>query len=152
MLGDAAFRKGLHAFIDRWHGKHPIPWDMFNTFNDVTGQNLDWFWNKWFFSNSYIDLAVAGVTRTGSGYTVSLENIGGMPAPVDLQATFADGSSEVFHQTPGIWAGDQRRATVSISTRKVLQSLVLNGGIWMDADTTNNRWAAGIASQRVPQN
>ena len=50
MLGDAAFRKALHAFIDRWHGKHPIPWDMFNTFNDVTGQNLNWFWNKWYFT------------------------------------------------------------------------------------------------------
>ena len=37
MLGDAAFRHALHAFMDRWHGKHPIPWDFFNTFNDVTG-------------------------------------------------------------------------------------------------------------------
>ena len=143
MLGDAAFRRGLHAFIERWHGKHPIPWDMFNTFNDVTGQNLNWFWNKWYFSNSYIDLGITAVTRTGSGYTVSLENIGGMPAPVDLRASFADGSGEVFHQAPGIWASDQRRASVAISTRKTLQSLVLEGGIWMDADTTNNRWAAG---------
>ena len=152
MLGDAAFKKALHAFIDRWHGKHPIPWDMFNTFNDVTGQNLNWFWNKWYFSNSYIDLGITAVTRSGSGYTVSLENIGGMPAPVDLQASFTDGSSEVFHQTPGIWAGDQRRANVLISTRKTLQSLGVNGGIWMDADTTNDRWAVGIPSQRLPQN
>jgi aminopeptidase N len=141
MLGDAAFKKALHAFIDRWHGKHPIPWDMFNTFNDVTGQNLNWFWNKWYFSNSYIDLGITAVTRSGNGYTVSLENIGGMPAPVDLQASFTDGSTEVFHQTPGIWAGDQRRASVLISTRKTLQSLVLGGGIWMDADTTNDKWA-----------
>jgi hypothetical protein len=141
LLGDAEFRKGLLAFIDRWHGKHPIPWDMFNTFNDVTGQNLNWFWNKWYFTNSYIDLAVSSVTRTGSGYTVIIENIGGMPAPVDLQASFADGSSEVFHQSPGIWAGDPRRTSVAITTRKTLQSLVLHGGIWMDADTTNNRWA-----------
>ena len=38
LLGDDMFRKCLHAFIDRWHGKHPIPWDFFNTFNDVVGQ------------------------------------------------------------------------------------------------------------------
>ncbi|HEV2644529.1 MAG TPA: M1 family metallopeptidase, partial [Candidatus Elarobacter sp.] len=39
LLGDAEFRKSLHAFMDRWHGKHPIPWDFFNTFNDVSGKN-----------------------------------------------------------------------------------------------------------------
>jgi hypothetical protein len=140
MLGDAAFGKALHAFIDRWHGKHPIPWDFFNTVNDVTSQNLSWFWNSWYFSNNYIDLAVGAVEKTGNGYTVVVNNIGGMPAPVDLEAHYPDGTSEVIHETPSIWAADQKRATVTISTGKSLQSLVLNGGIWMDADSTNNRW------------
>src|ERR1700680_732295 len=140
MLGDAAFGKALHGFIDRWHGKHPIPWDFFNTVNDVTGQNLNWFWNSWYFSNNYIDLAVGGVEKTGNGYTVVVNNIGGMPAPVDLEAHYADGSNEIIHETSAIWATDPKRATVTISTGKSLQSLVLNGGIWMDADSTNNRW------------
>ena len=141
LLGDAAFGKALHAFMDRWHGKHPIPWDFFNTVNDVTGRNLNWFWNSWYFSNGYIDLAVGGVEKTGNGYTVVIDNIGGMPAPVDLETHYADGSSEVIHETPAIWAADQRRATVTISTKKSLQSLALNGGIWMDADSTNDRWS-----------
>jgi len=152
MLGDDAFRRGLHAFIDRWHGKHPIPWDMFNTFNDVTGQNLNWFWNRWFFSNNYMDLAIAAVTRTGSGYTVTVDNIGGMPVPVDLQATFADGTSEVVHRTPAVWTADARRADIAVPTRKAVQSVALNGAIWMDADSTNNRWTAGTASQVRPRN
>jgi len=141
LVGDATFGKALHTFMDRWHGKHPIPWDFFNTVNDVTGQNLNWFWNSWYFSNSYIDLGVSGVTKTGSGYSVSIDNIGGMPAPVDLEAHYGDGSSAVIHETPAIWAADQRRATVAIATSKSLRSLVLNGGIWMDADSTNNRWS-----------
>ena len=141
LLGDAAFGKALHAFMDRWHGKHPIPWDFFNTVNDVTGQNLNWFWNSWYFSNGYIDLAVGGVEKTGNGYTVVIDNIGGMTTPVDLEARFGDGTSEVIHETPAIWAADQRRAIVTISTKKSLQSLALNGGIWMDADSTNNRWS-----------
>ena len=147
LLGDAEFRKGLHAFIDRWKGKHPIPWDMFNTFNDVTGQNLNWFWNRWFFANGYIDLAISAVTRTGSGYTVSIDNIGGMPVPVELRATFGDGTSERIHQTPGVWAAGARRADVAIQTQKVVQSVELVGGIWMDADSTNDRWTAGAPSR-----
>ena len=140
MLGDAAFGKALHGFMDRWHGKHPIPWDFFNSVNDITGQNLNWFWNSWYFSNNYIDLAVGGVEKAGNGYTVVLNNVGGMPVPVDLEAHYGDGSNETIHETPAIWAADQRRATVTISTNKSLQSLGLNSGIWVDADTTNNRW------------
>jgi Peptidase family M1 domain len=141
MLGDAAFGKALHSFMDRWHGKHPIPWDFFNTVNDVTARNLNWFWNGWYFSNSYIDFAVRSVEKTGNGYTVGIDNIGGMPAPVDLETHYADGSSEVIHETAAIWEANPRRATVAISTNKSLQSLVLNGGIWVDADSTNNRWS-----------
>ena len=141
MLGDAAFGNALHAFMDRWHGKHPIPWDFFNTVNDVTGQNLNWFWNSWFFSNNYIDLALRGVTKTDNGYTVVIDNIGGMPAPLDLEAHYGDGTSDVIHETPAIWHADPRRASVAIPTRKSLQSLFVNGGIWVDADSTNNRWS-----------
>jgi hypothetical protein len=140
MLGDAAFGKALHGFMDRWHGKHPIPWDFFNSVNDITGQNLNWYWNSWYFSNNYIDLAIGGVEKAGNGYSVVLNNIGGMPVPVDLEAHYGDGSNEVVHETAAIWAADQRRATVTISTNKSLQSLNLNGGIWVDADSTNNRW------------
>ena len=95
----------------------------------------------WYFGNNYIDLAVGDVEKTGNGYTVVVNNIGGMPAPVDLEAHYGDGTSEVIHETPAIWAADQKRATVTISTGKSLHSLMLNGGIWMDTDSTNNRWS-----------
>jgi hypothetical protein len=141
LLGDAAFRAGLHGYMDRWHGKHPIPWDFFYSFNDITGRNLNWFWNAWFFSNGFIDHAISSVTHASGGYSVMIDNVGGMPSPINLQARYADGSSEVIHQTPGIWEANLRRATVSIPTRKTLQTLTLDGGIWLDADSTNNRWS-----------
>jgi hypothetical protein len=140
LLGDADFGRALHGFMDRWHGKHPIPWDFFNTVNDITGRNLNWFWNSWYFSNDYIDLAVRSVEKSGNGYTVVIDNVGGMPAPVDLRLGFTDNTTDVVHETPAIWAADLRRASVSVPTSKTLQSLTLDGRIWMDADTTNNRW------------
>jgi aminopeptidase N len=142
MLGDAQFRKSLHAFMDRWHGRHPIPWDFFNTFNDVSGQNLNWFWNNWYFSNNYIDMAVASVSRTDHGYSLTIDNIGGMAAPVDVRVKYSDGDTATFHQTPAIWESNQKRAIVRIPTEKTISSLDLDGGIWMDADTANNGWTA----------
>jgi hypothetical protein len=142
LLGDATFRKCLHAYIDRWHGKHPIPWDFFNTFNDVSGKDVNWFWRDWFFSHNYIDLALAGVQKTGSGYSIAVQNVGGMDAPFNVIAHYADGSTDSLHQTPAVWEANQQRTTVTLPTRKTLSALTLDGGIFMDADTTNNRWTA----------
>ncbi len=76
------------------------------------------------------------------GYAVTLRNMGGMPAPVDLVLRYADGSTETVHETPAIWAADLGHATVAVTTGKTLQSLALDGGIFVDADRTNDRWAA----------
>jgi hypothetical protein len=141
LLGDAAFKTALHAYMDRWHGKHPIPWDFFYTFNDVTGQNLNWFWRAWYFEPSYIDLGIASVTP-GANTTIVIDNIGGMPAPVDVTLRFTDGTTQTVHETPAIWRADQARATVTIPTPKPVRSVTLDGGIWMDANTSNNTWSA----------
>ncbi len=138
LLGDALFKKCLQAYMDRWHGKHPTPWDFFYTFNDVAGKNLNWFWNNWFFSTNYIDLSITDVKSSGNNYSVTIKNIGGMDAPVDVIATYKDGSTEKFHQSPGIWMNDQKQAVVNIKAKEKITSLTLDGGIWMDADESNN--------------
>src|SRR6478735_7501231 len=141
MLGDELFKKCLHAYMERWNGKHPIPWDFFYTFNNISGKNLNWFWNNWFFSTYYIDLAITGVKSNSNAYTVTLKNIGGMAAPVDVIATYQDGSTEKFHQTPAIWMKDQSQTSITINTKKKVKSITLDGGIFMDADTSNNIWS-----------
>ncbi|HRH61469.1 MAG TPA: M1 family metallopeptidase, partial [Chitinophagaceae bacterium] len=64
LLGDDMFKKCLHEYMSRWHGKHPIPWDFFYTFNDAAGENLNWFWRNWFFSNNYIDMGINSAAKT----------------------------------------------------------------------------------------
>ncbi|MBS1668431.1 MAG: M1 family metallopeptidase [Bacteroidetes bacterium] len=140
LLGDPMFKKCLQEYMYRWHGKHPIPWDFFYTFNDASGENLNWFWNNWFFSNYYIDLAIEKVSKTTSGYAITIKNIGGYAAPVDLQLHYSDGSSDTLHQTPRLWEKNQKRAVVDIKSKKKITSIELDGGIFMDADETNNVW------------
>ena len=140
MLGDVAFKNALQEFMRRWHGKHPIPWDFFNTVNNVTGQNLNWFWNGWFFANGYIDLGIGGADKSGDGYSVRINNIGGMPVPFDIQAQYSDGTNQTVHETAAIWSTNAKTAVVPIPTRKTLQSLKIATGIWVDADSTNDTW------------
>lgn len=139
LLGDAVFKKSLHEFITRWHGKHPLPWDMFNTFNAASGRDLNWFFNNWFFSNGYIDLAVQSVTPSNTGYTVNIKNVGGFAAPVNITVVYSDGTTETLHQTPKLWSKNQKEAAVNISTKKKANSISLEGGIFMDADESNNK-------------
>ena len=143
LLGDTQFRKGLHEFMSRWHGKHPIPRDMYNTFNDATGRDLNWFWNNWHFTNGYIDLALTSVKKSNAGYALTIENVGGLVAPVDVVVKYADGMSETVHQTPLIWQANQKRAVVTIATKKWCNRVELSGGIWMNADGTERlKWTA----------
>jgi hypothetical protein len=140
MLGDELFKKALHGYMDRWHGKHPIPWDYFNSMSNITGKNLDWFFNNWFFTNYYIDLSLKSVTKASGGYTAAIKNIGGFVLPFNIKVTYADGSAESIHQTPAVWEKNQKQITVSLKTTKVVKSVTLDGGIFMDADESNNTW------------
>ena len=141
LLGDDLFRKALHDYISRWNGKHPLPWDFFNSFNSSTGKDLNWFWSDWYFSSNYIDFGVGQVSGGPGNYSVTIKNIGGYPAPVDINVQYTDGSADSFHQTPAIWETGKQQVTVSIAAKKKIKSLRLVGGIFMDANEMDNSWS-----------
>ncbi|MDN6280200.1 MAG: M1 family metallopeptidase [Psychroflexus sp.] len=140
LLGDEMFQKSLQTYMERWNGKHPIPWDFFNSFNDVSGKNLNWFWNSWFFSNNYIDFAIQKVNLKRDKAKLHIKNVGGMPAPFDVVVTMQDGSKETYRQTPEIWVDNLVETTIELKGVKNATEISLDGGIWMDADLSDNVW------------
>lgn len=142
LLGDRLFLKALHVYMDNWHGKHPIPWDFFNSINSGSGRNLNWFFNNWFFTNDYIDLNLQSVSEDNTGYLLSVQNIGGFAIPFDVKLTYADGSTQTLHQTPIVWQHNQQQIWIQIKTTKAIRSATLDNGIFMDADASNNSWKA----------
>jgi hypothetical protein len=139
MLGDELFKKCLHTYMDRWHSKHPIPWDYFNTMSNASGQDLTWFFQNWFFSNNYIDLALTKADKTAQGTTISIKNIGGFAVPVDLKVDYADGSTETLHRTPELWRANQQQASITVPAGKAVRAVSFDHGLYMDADTKNDR-------------
>jgi hypothetical protein len=143
LLGDKLFKKALHNYMNNWNGKHPIPWDYFYSMEKGSGKKLDWFFYNWFFTPGYIDLDLANVEKTAKGwYMLDIKNIGGLAIPFDVIATYDDGSNESFHQSPMVWERNQKETSVSIKTEKAVKSLRLDGGIFMDANETDNTWTA----------
>ncbi|MFV5697439.1 M1 family metallopeptidase [Flavobacterium sp. ZT3R17] len=140
LLGDDLFKKALHTYMENWNGKHPIPWDYFNSVNSSTGKNLNWFFNNWFFSNNYIDLAVAKVNSIESKNSISIKNEGGFAIPFDVNVVYADGTKETVHKTPAVWATNQKMTTVTLKGAKRIKSVTLDGGLFMDATPSDNSW------------
>jgi len=142
LLGDELFKKCLQEYMSRWHGKHPLPWDFFNTFNNVTGKNLNWFWNNWFFGTGYIDYDLQEVKKSSTGYNIAIKNKGGFFAPVDVMVKYTNGTMETKHLTPAIWEKNPNLVNVPLATKKKIESVKLDGGIFMDADESNNQTPA----------
>lgn len=138
LLGDELFKKCLQGYMERWHGKHPTPWDFFNSISDIAGKNLNWFWNNWYFGNNYIDLSITSLTKQANGYTAIVQNTGGMANPFDVKITYKDGTTETIHQTPAVWEANQKQATIAIPGKKEIKSVTLDGGIYMDAEPKDN--------------
>jgi len=136
LLGDDLFKKSLHAYMQNWNGKHPIPWDYFNSINTASGKNLNWFFNNWFFTTHYIDLSVKNVDAK----SISVQNIGGFAIPFDVNIIYADNSKETLHQTPAIWEKNQKVATIALKKQKQIRQITIDGGIFMDATPKNNEW------------
>ncbi|MGZ3945334.1 MAG: M1 family aminopeptidase, partial [Mucilaginibacter sp.] len=142
MLGDELFKKALHTYMDNWHGKHPMPWDYFNSMSNGSGKNLNWFFNNWFFTNGYDDLALTKVEKSAGGYKLDIQNVGGFAIPFDIKVTYVDGETGSFHEKPSVWEKNQKQTVVIIRTIKAIKSITLDNGIFMDSNESNNSWKA----------
>ncbi len=142
ILGEEMFRQCLLEFINRWSGKHPTPYDLFFTFNDVSGENLNWFWEPWLLKFDYPDLAIEGMEDVSSEYRIIIANKGGMPFPSSLEIKFGDGTTRNIPMDARIWA-DGNRHIVSISKNKKISGLVLHTEGYPDCVSRNNFYPAG---------
>jgi hypothetical protein len=143
LLGETLFKKCLQGYIARWHGHHPIPWDFFNAFNNISGKDLNWFWNNWFFSHGYTDLSVEKVIRGKDDYGVTVKNIGGFDIPFDVKINYTDGTKEDIHETPGVWEKDGQQTIIHIKSDKEISTLTIDTGLWADANEKDNVWKTG---------
>jgi urease beta subunit len=138
-LGDDAFFKGLHFYIQQWNGKHPLPLDFFNCMNSGSGKNLNWFWKKWFYEDGYADLTITKVNNSAVTKQIVIENKGTKPIPVDATITFSDGSKQKFHRNILVWE-KSNKTMISFSSSKKIVKVELGSLYTPDSNKTNNIW------------
>jgi hypothetical protein len=137
-LGHDLFLKALHEYINRWKGKHPIPYDFFFTFNDVAKEDLSWFWNPWFMNKHFPDLAIKSVRPKGNKTEITVENMGGVPVPVNLNVTYDDKSTEAIKHNISVWKKGNREFKLEFSSNKKITKVEVDTRAVPDADKSNN--------------
>ena len=146
MLGYEKFHECMTVYMDRWKGKHPGPYEFFNTFNNVSGQNLDWFWRPWFFEFGYPDLKLTvakmdNAASEGPNYVVYVERNGMMPVPLHLEIEFADGSKERIHKSAEVWKNiEQRTLQLNLIQGKTPIKVSLGSKTIPDVKPKDNFW------------
>jgi aminopeptidase N len=147
ILGPAVFDEAFREYTRRWAFRHPQPADFFRTIEDVSGRDLDWFWRGWFFTTATLDQAVESVTQKADSagtneVTIVVRNLGQQVMPVELQVTFADGSTRLYQYPVEIWyKGDRYNA--EIKTDKPVTAAAVNpDGGFPDLVPVNNGWKA----------
>ncbi|MEX0647930.1 MAG: M1 family metallopeptidase [Balneolaceae bacterium] len=141
LLGEDLFLEAHHELIERWQYKHPYPWDIFNTIEDVSGEDLSWFWRSWYYETWVLDQSVAGVSSGGNGTTITIEDIGNVPMPVYLEITYEDGSTT--EEIAGVehWLNGHRSMEVTVSSESpVIRVEIDADNLFPDADRSNNVW------------
>ncbi len=140
ILGHDVFDRALRTYIRRWAFKHPDALDLFHTFEDVSGRDLDDYFYAWMYTTRVMDQAVAGVSPDGDGTIVTIEDHGGIRMPVLLSARTADGRIHTLRRDVDAWR--DRRMQIRVPGRVVAVTLDPDQ-LFPDVTRADNHWEAG---------
>ena len=138
-LGDSLFRACLQTYIARWRGRHPHPEDFFATFEAVAGQDLDWFWQPWFFTARVPDLKLK-VDTQGRKATFTVTNPSGLPLPILLRYTLRDGTEGSYTVRADYWQAGVKEWTVTEKLSDRLSQAILGAPFVPDARPADNEF------------
>jgi aminopeptidase N len=148
VLGPERFDLAFREYIRRWAFKHPTPWDFFHTMENVSGEDLGWFWRGWVLNTWKIDQSVKEVKyvrdKPENGADITIENLEKQPMPVTVLVKEANGKQHKLSLPVEIW---QRGSVWSftVPTTSEIQEVTLDPDkLLPDWNRDNNRWKKGF--------
>lgn len=144
VLGKERFDAAFREYIQRWAFKHPTPWDFFRTMENVSGEDLSWFWRGWVLNDWKLDQSVKDVSyikaSMSNGAEITLVNEEKMVMPVSLLVKESNGKEHRINLPVEIW---QRGAewTVKVPTTSEIKEVILDPDRQLpDWNRENNKW------------
>jgi len=143
VLGPERFDLAFREYINRWAYKHPTPWDFFHTMENVSGEDLGWFWRGWVLNTWKLDQAITEVkyirNDPANGVNITVENKEKMAMPVLIQIKEENGKVHDLKLPVEIW---QRGSTWTfhVNTTSSITDVVLDPDKFLpDINRNNNK-------------
>ena len=137
VLGRDVFYRAYREYAQRWKFKKVYPWDMWNTFENVSGKDLDWFWQSWYNTTWTLDHAIESV----SGNTITIEDKGHVYMPAFVTITRANGETLTREVPVETWLNGATSATISVPAGAAISRVELDAArAYPDVDRSNNVW------------
>ena len=144
VLGAERFDMAFKEYIRRWAFKHPSPWDFFHTIENVSGEDLGWFWRGWVLNNWKLDIAVREVRYkkgdVANGVEVTIENLEKMVMPVTVKVVETNGTEHTLPLPVEIWQRGARWTFDVPTTSEIKQVIIDPEKKLPDFDRGNNTW------------
>lgn len=144
VLGAETFDRAFREYTRRWAFKHPTPGDFFRTIENVSGRDLGWFWQSWWYGTTTLDLGLTKVEMRGEGAErqVVLEVVRTTKVlfPVEVRVKYADGSTEDLSFPVDAWR-QGNTVTLSAPARgPVVGARLWPDGMVPDWNAANDTW------------
>lgn len=142
ILGPDRFDIALRQFIEDWSNKHPRAEDFFQSIENSSGEDLEWFWQGWLSTAELIDQEIVSVAVESGGTRVQLQNTGGLQMPVDLRIQFETGEEQRIKLPVLFWsAGDQ--SSILIDRIEDVKLVEIDPDHYLpDTNRDNNYWVS----------
>jgi hypothetical protein len=163
LVGEDRFARAMRSYVERQRFRHARAGDLVAAFEEVTGDNLGWFFEQALRRDVDVDWSVLGVRHTrsagargmewvddrwrdrgapaeeGGGWTVTVEigRRGEFVGPVEVSLSFADGRRERRS-----WDGQDRWTRWQLSSdERLTQVMVDPEGVWaLETNRDDNYW------------
>ncbi|WP_234109529.1 M1 family metallopeptidase [Chryseobacterium sp. R2A-55] len=99
IVGEQNLSLIMKEFFNQWKMKHPTERDFLHIAQKISGMDLKWFQHYWINTTKTIDYAIKNVKYDANSTTITLENKGGIPMPIDFSILTKD-KKVVNYQIP----------------------------------------------------
>jgi hypothetical protein len=144
ILGKERFDLAFRTYIERWAYKHPAPDDFFRTIENVSGEDLAWFWRGWFVNNWRLDQGINSIkyvdNNPKSGVYITIENFEKMAMPVILDVKTKSGKVTRVNLPVEIWQKNIDWTFKFNSTEEIESIIIDPDHVFPDVNESNNSW------------
>ena len=119
-LGEALFDNCMNEYFSQWKFKHPNPNDIKIVFENVSKENLDWFFEDYIKTTKKTDYSLKKVSKINDQeYLIKLKNVTGYNSPIPIQ--MINDSNEIISEK---WINGFKKDTTFVYKTSVKPSRI----------------------------